>query len=204
MKEKSWQTAAEYLAERAKDPEYVERERKREEELKRLEEEYDRAEKPLVQDLEAAGFPVRSVYDFVNTTQSYQGALPILLDHLQRSYPAAIREGIARALAVPEARFAWPLLVRPYREEPNEQVKDGLAVAVANTADKSVADALIGLIREPQLGDSRLLLLGALPRLGIDRAREVLEELQTHPQLGKEARVLLRRLDRKRRTQKSE
>jgi hypothetical protein len=196
MKERKWVTAAEFLAERAKDPEYVERERKREEELKRLEEEYERAERPLVQDLKAAGFPVRSVYDFVNTTRSYRGALPILLDHLQRTYPPAIREGIARALAVREARFAWPLLVRLYREEPNAQVKDGLAVAVANTADKSVADELIGLIREPQLGDSRLLLLGALPRLGRDRAREMLEELQTDPRLGKEARIRLRRLDR--------
>jgi hypothetical protein len=59
-------------------------------------------------------------------------------------------------------------LVRLYREEPNEQVKDGLAVAVANTAHKSVADELIGLVREPQLGDSRVLLLVAPPRLGID------------------------------------
>jgi hypothetical protein len=42
------------------------------------------------------------------------------------------------------------------------------------------------------------LALGALPRLGIDRAREVLEELQTDPQLGKEARIQLRRLDRAR------
>jgi HEAT repeat protein len=196
MKERKWVTAAEFLAERAKDPEYVARERKRVEERKRLEEEYERAEKPLVQDLEAAGFPVRSVYDFVNTTRSYRGALPILLDHLQRSYPPVIREGIARALAVREARFAWPSLVRLYREEPNEQVKSGLAVAVANTADKSVAHELIGLIREPQLGDSRLLLLSALPRLGRDRARELLEELQTDPQLGKEARIRLRRLDR--------
>lgn len=202
MKKKEWITAEEYFAERAKDPEYVERERKREEELKRLEEEYDRAEKPLVQDLEAAGFPVRSVYDFVNTTQSYRGALPILLDHLQRPYPAAIREGIARALAVPEARLAWPVLARLYRDEANAQVKGGLAVAVANTADKSVADELIGLIREPQLGTSRVLLLSALPRIGIDRAREVLEELQTDPQLGKEARIQLRRLDRKKRSRK--
>ncbi len=197
MKEKSWQTAAEFLAELAKDPEYVERERKREEERKRLEEEYDRAGKPPVQELEAAGFPVRSVYDFVNTTRSYRGALPILLDHLQRPYPAAIREGIARALAVREARFPWPLLVTLFREEPNGQVGDGLGVAVANTADKSVAEELIGLIREPELDDSRVLLLGALPRLGIDRAREVLDELQTDPQLGREARILLRRLDRK-------
>jgi hypothetical protein len=88
-------------------------------------------------------------------------------------------------------------LVRLYREEPNGQVRDGLAVAVANTADKSVAEELIGLIREPELDDSRVLLLGALPRLGIDRAREVLDELQTDPQLGREARILLRRLDRK-------
>lgn len=53
-------TAAEAMAEFEKDPAFVERRRKREEELQRAEEEYARAEAPLVEALRMAGVPVSS------------------------------------------------------------------------------------------------------------------------------------------------
>ena len=59
-------------------------------------------------------------------------ALPNLVQHLPRDYPSPVRDGIARALAVPAARFAWPVVVRMYRQEPAGRVKDGLAVAISN------------------------------------------------------------------------
>ena len=128
-------TAAEFKAELERDPVWVEQRRQREEAFKRLEEEYARAEAPLVRELHAAGLTVGSAWDLVNTTTAYRQALPILLDHLHREYPDAIREGIARALAVPEAKFAWPVLVKLYREEEGPRTKDGLAVAICNIAD---------------------------------------------------------------------
>jgi hypothetical protein len=95
----------------------------------------------------------------------YPDALPILLEHLGRPYPDRVREGIARALAVRDAKFGWEALTRVYRhEEAGTDAKDGLAAAIAAVADDEVIDQVIGLARDATHGDSRLLLLRALAR----------------------------------------
>lgn len=155
--------------------------------------EWRRAEAPLVEDLNAGGFAVKSVWDLVNTSEPYPDALPILLDHLQRSYPSRVREGIARAMATPKARFAWDILTRSYREETATDAKDGLAVAVAAAADDDVIGDVISLARDRSLGPSRLLLLRVLERSGDSSATATLMDLATDPDLEKEIRVILRR-----------
>ena len=177
---------------------YVARKREQEEALQRKEEEYERAEAPLVQELREVGVLVRSAWDLVNRpVRYYPDALPILLSHLQRPYPDAIRDGIARALAVREAKFAWSTLAGLYRTEEGRRTKDGLAVAIANIADDETIDELIALARDPQNGDSRVLLLFALERSRLPHARQALIELGRDPVLEKEARIILRRLKRK-------
>jgi hypothetical protein len=44
------------------------------------------------------------VWDLVNTAESYSHLLDVLADHLTRPYQKRTREGIARALAVREAK----------------------------------------------------------------------------------------------------
>ena len=69
-------------------------------------------EEPLVAALTATGWPpsvrqcgeTRSVWDLVNTAEPYPHLLEPLADHLTRPYHKRTREGIARALAVREAR----------------------------------------------------------------------------------------------------
>lgn len=73
---------------------------------------FDRDEKPLIEALTAAGWAekvrqcgdTRSVWDFVNTAEPYPHLLEILAEHVIRPYHFRTREGIARALAVREAR----------------------------------------------------------------------------------------------------
>lgn len=200
MTNKTWITAAELKAKLNADPEFVaNRARKEEERLKR-EAEYRRAEAPLVDELRAAGFQVQSAWDLVNTPGSYPKAVPILLAHLPQAYPAAVREGIARALAVPETKAAgWDVLIRLYVAEAEDRVRDGLAVAIAATADDEVIGEVIGLAREPRHGSSRLLLLSALERSADPRARAALMDLGTDPELTKEVQIILRRLNRAKR-----
>jgi len=196
-------TAAELLAKLEQDPVWVEQRRQREEK-RRLEEEEDaREEAPVVQELRAAGAQVSSVWDLVNTRASYPELLPLLVDQLQRPYPDGVREGIARALAVPEATFAWPLLVRLYRQEPAGQVKNALALAVGNAADAKELEELIALTRDSQLGESRMLLLFGLDRSRDPRALRALRELATDPDLKKEIRFILRCRERKQRRQRA-
>jgi HEAT repeat protein len=137
-------------------------------------------------------FEVGSAWDLVNTSTPYPAALPILLEHLDRPYPDRVREGIARALAVRDAKFGWETLVRIYREEPSgSDAKDGLAVALAAVADDDVVEELISLARDPAHGESRILLLRGLKRSRAPQARAALEELSAEPMVGREARALL-------------
>jgi len=176
-----------------------ERRRLQEEERLKREAEYRLAEAPLVDELRAAGFQVQSAWDLVNTPGSYPKAVPILLAHLPRPYPAAVREGIARALAVREASCGWDVLTRLYREEHEVRAKDGLAVAIAAAANHELIGDVIALARDTSQGPSRLLLLGALERSADPRARTALMELGTDPELKKEIQVILRRLKKPKR-----
>ncbi|BAS27245.1 hypothetical protein [Limnochorda pilosa] len=192
-------TAAELMSKLNADPKFVVQRAKREEEHQKRVAEFRRAEAPLVEELRAAGFAVESVGSLLNTATPYPKALPILLEHLQRPYPGDVREVIARALAVPEAKFGWDVLTRLFRDErDDERAKDGLAVAIAAIADDQTIGEVIALARDPQHGSSRLLLLSALERSRDPRALAALMELETDPDLVKEIRVILRRLKRKR------
>ena len=193
-------TAAELLAKLNADPEFVAK-RAREEAVRlEREAEYRLAEAPLVDELRAAGFQVQSAWDLVNTPGSYPKAVPILLAHLPRSYPAAVREGIARALAVPDAKDpGWSVLIRLYVDEPEDRVRSGLAAAIASAADDEVMGDVIALARDARHGPSRLLLLNALERSTDPRARAALLNLGADPDLTKEIQVILRRLERAKR-----
>ncbi len=190
-------TAAELMAKLNADPEFVAKRAREEEERLKREAEYRRAEAPLVDELRAAGFQVQSAWDLVNTPGSYPKAVPILFAHLPRPYPAAVREGIARALAVPEARTrGWEVLTRLYAGEPETRVRSGLAAAIAAAADDEVIGDVIALTRDTRHGSSRLLLLSALERSADPRARAALMALRTDPDLVKEIQVILGRLKR--------
>lgn len=193
-------TAAELMAKLNADPEFVAKRSREEEERRKREAEYRLAEAPLVDELRAAGFQVQSVWDLVNTPASYPKAVPILLAHLPRPYPPAVREGIARALAVRETKApGWNVLTRLYIDEPEARVRGGLAAAIAATADDEVIGDVIALARDTRHGTSRVLLLTALERSADPRARAALMDLSTDPELTKEIQVILRRLKRAKR-----
>ncbi len=190
-------TAAELMAELQRDPVYRAQRHARDEAFRRREEELVRAEEPLVQALAEVGLEVRSVWDLVNKKKwHYPEAVPVLLDHLQRPYPDAIRDGIARALAVPEARSEWDVLTRQYREEHGLRAKDGLAVAIAAAATDDVIEDVIELARDRGHGTSRLLLLRALDKSKDTRSYQALMELGADPDLHKEIQIILRRKKR--------
>lgn len=191
-------TAAELMSKLNADPEFVARRAREEDERQKRVDELRRALSPLLDDLRAAGCSVASASDL--TADPYPAAapqpkaLPILLAHLQRQYPVDARELIARALAVPEAKFGWDVLTQLYRDEHEERAKDGLAVAIAATADDELIGDVIALAGDTRHGPSRLLLLSALERSADSRAKATLMELATDPDLEKEIQVILRRL----------
>lgn len=167
---------------------------------------YDLAERAIVLDLKKAGVKVSSVWDLVNMAKPYPAAIQVLITHLQRQYPDRVLEGVARALAVKEARPFWPILERTYRKWNDPTgfgAKAGLACALAVTAHDDVADQLLRLLRDPRQGDSRGLLLSGLGKLRAVSVEEVLTELEKDPVLSREVQAMLRRRRSRRVQQRS-
>lgn len=169
---------------------------RRRQETQRKAVEWARAEVPLVEELRNAGARVSSVWDLVNTKDRYPQLVPILFAHLDRPYPQKVREGIARALAVPESRYRWDELVNRYLAEtdttPNG-MKWALHLAVAAAADVSVLDTLIKLACDRRHGRNRALFIDALARINDPRAKAALAELANDPDLTDDVRRLKKR-----------
>lgn len=150
---------------------------------------------PILRELSEKGYNVESVWDLTHYEGSYEKAIPLLLKHLLLPYSDTTRDSLARALAIKEAKYAWPILVDEYRKAPvgkglvapNDtkefrwQAKDGLACALATIVDASTLDTLISLIKDPQNGDSRTLLLPGLKKTRSEIAKAVLWELVEDP-----------------------
>lgn len=145
-------------------------------------------QKRLLQELSDVGIKLDSVWDLVNRKVPYPQAVPILLRHLALPYSDHIREGIARSLAIPDAKDAWPIFVEEYRKAP-EGVEDGiargakvgLACALNATVDSERMDELISLVKDKTLGETRVVLLHALRRSRLAVAKKALQEVADDP-----------------------
>lgn len=187
------ETAAEFQARLEADPEFVARreERRRARAQKRAA--FREAERPLLDDLHRIGLNADSVWDLVNTSHPYPEALPILAEHLSRPYPDRVRAGIARALAVRDARFAWERLRDLYVAEPvGTETDEALAVALGEACDDSVLEELVELAKDDRRGGKRLMLVSALLRSRTELARETLQELADHPVFEEELKAISR------------
>lgn len=149
MAKAEWRTAAEIMAERERDPEWVARRDAREAEMREKEARYLEEETPLREDLHRLGYPVKWVWDFVNAKKNYYlSAIPTLIEHLQRPYSDEVREGIARSLAMREARgTAGGAIVAVLGESGlGDQLRWALANTLTTVADRSNRDAIKALL----------------------------------------------------------
>lgn len=172
-------SADELMAQLAADPER----RAAEAELDRANaERYERikaSEAPLLKDLAKVGVVIDEVFDLVNTSEPYPAALPVLLEHLKSwDYPAVPLEGMARALVTPDSGFAYRDLIELYeRHHEFENVRDGLALAIARAASRDDEAEVESLMRDEAMGGSRLFLLGFFERVHQRRDRERLKQV---------------------------
>jgi hypothetical protein len=173
---------------------------RRRQEVQRKAVEWARAEAPLVQELRAAGAQVLSVWDLVNTKDRYPQLIPILFEHLDQPYPDRVREGIARALAVPESRLRWDELVSRYLADSDTTTKGMkwlLHLSIAAAADVTVLDTLIRLACDRRHGRNRALFVDALARIGDPRAQATLAALAGDPDLADDVRRVTKKQKRR-------
>jgi hypothetical protein len=148
-------TAKELRARLESNPEWVERQRRKDEHFEALNELLRQDEASLVTDLAAVGWPVESVWDLVNTSKSYPEAIPVLLQHLPRPYHKRTREGIVRALAVLEAEgLAGPAILRELQRETDENLRWVLANTLCIVATPEEAQGIRDLLADPGYADT--------------------------------------------------
>jgi hypothetical protein len=181
-------TAGELMNRLQSDPEWVRENARREAEFKarveQLESEMAPEEKPLLADLASVGIQVETVWDLVNAKWDYPAAIPILAAHLQQVRHPRVREGIARALTVPEARGAAARVILAELQRADNSSSEmqcaigrpsearwALANALTVVADKSMADAIEALIADDRYADVRERLKTALAKLSTRRER---------------------------------
>jgi hypothetical protein len=159
-------------------------------------------ETPILNDLKSVGIDVGSVWELVNRSDPYPEAIRVLLKHLLLPYEDRTREGIARALAAsePDVINAWPLLLDQYRRAPIGKgikapgetelfdlgAKDGLACALPAAVTDSTLEQMIALLKDPQQGSSRILMLSSLRYSKNPLAFQALQELVFDPELTEE------------------
>jgi hypothetical protein len=161
-------TAQEWEEDLANDPEYQAMMRQKVQELQELADALRRDEAPLVEALRSVGRKIegreiQSAWDLVNTAESYPDLLPILAEHLGRNYDLRIREGIARALAVKEARNAYVprvLLEELKRQTDPSQGINSFRWALINTlvfiGHRSMAPEVRELLLDPRYESVKL------------------------------------------------
>jgi hypothetical protein len=197
MSKRTTETAAELTARLNADPAYLARKRAQEDIRLRQAIADAEAEAPVVEALRKCGLDVDSVWRLVNMPNTYDHAIHVLADQLQRPYPDRVLEGVARAMAIPAAREVWNEMISVFRawNDPTAfGAKAGLANAIAAAADDSVIEDVIQLIQERQHGDNRALLLTALGRSRDPNAHRALEESMVEGSLRHEAERQLRRV----------
>ena len=181
-------TAGELMAELESDPQWVAERDKREQESRERGDRLRREQKPLLKDLAQVGYELESVWDLVNTPTGYPTAVPVLIEHLQRSYHRRIREGIVRALTVPFARDAVPVLLQVFRSaEPDLRWVIGNALSIAATAED--CPAILPLIADKAYGESRDMLVHVIAK-GPDAVDRLIAYLDD-PELAVESIIAL-------------
>lgn len=183
------QTAAELMAELNADPVFQAAQAESDKRRLKIVAKLKVASKPLDDALRAiCPLVTDGVWDLVNTRERYDEALPILYEHLTKDYPDEILDGIARALAVPQALPYRPTFISLFRRDPpvTEGFRYGLGLAIANTTVPDNLQETIELAKDRSLGDSRLALLFAFKRSRKPEVRQVIEELSSDPDLAKE------------------
>jgi hypothetical protein len=181
--------AEEHRKQLERDSEYLRRRAEQEKVMAERRAYLSEAASPILADLASVGIVTDDVWKIRTEKKENAKAIPILLDHLQRSYPSIIRAGIAQRLAVRASRkIGWKILVNEYRKTDisDDHVKQSLASALAGASDDSVIDDLIGLAKDKSQGDSRILLLRGIRRSRRPEARQAIEDLANDPDLAKE------------------
>src|SRR5438477_5442439 len=118
---------------------------------------------PLVAQLIARGFDVKTPADLFNKRMNYRSVIPTLIEWLPRISNPAVKADVAHALSVKWAKpAAIPVLLHEFERADDDILRWAIANALEVVADDSAFDQIARWAVDPQYGDARQMLVLAL------------------------------------------
>jgi hypothetical protein len=197
MKKKKQMTTAELKAKLKRDPNYQKFLHDKELQWKEADRKSSIEQKQLILDIKKSGIKVSSIWDLVNTNATYKNTIPVLINHLSKSYCDATKQGIIRALAVKEAKgIAGKVLLEEFYKIPKENYD--LRWAIGNTmtmviTEKEV-DEVIKIVIDKSNGKYRSIFVEALSKFKTEKVIRVLTSLMDDKEISLRVAKVLKRI----------
>jgi HEAT repeat protein len=147
---------------------------------KQIELERTKEYKGLIDELADLDIKINSIWDLVNTKSKYPKAIPVLMKYLPLVNYVRNKEGIVRALTVPEAKgLVVPLLVKEYLQLPidKENLRWVIGNAVSATITESEVANIFPIVLNKENGLSRQMFVTAMGKIKTDNVKSVLLQL---------------------------
>lgn len=187
-------TAAEVMAELESDPTYLASQKALEVARERDIEQYQAAAREVIADLAKQGIVVGAIGDLCARARPYPEAVPVLVRWLPLVQNAELRADLIRALAVPWAGSAAPLLVREFEaaDDPSGTgVRWLLGSAIEAVASQDISEEMLRLSMNRQYGRAREMVVLGLRKCGGERVIDALMTLLTDEQVAGHAVMAL-------------
>lgn len=152
----------------------------------------------IIEELKKVGIDIKDIYDLVNTDKSYPEAIPVLMQLLEEGITNIVnREGIIRALAIPEAKGKiGSLLIEEFYKIPSENLL--LRWTVGNTMEVVISDddidEVIKIVADKTNGMSRQMFALALGKVPSGKSEDVLIQLLDDEEIAPHALEALGKL----------
>lgn len=152
----------------------------------------------LVEALREIGMDVDNVYDLVDTSARYEQGVPVLMEWLPKATGLNEQEGIARALTVPWASEAVPVLIASF-EDAHAKGGElswvyGNAIGVAWKPEH--LDGILEIVEDRRFGTARAMIIYGLAKRKNARVADVIVDLLDDKSVRKQVlHYLLRRPD---------
>jgi hypothetical protein len=178
-------TVGEYLDLMEKDPEYVKRKEKQEQEHLKAIAALQAESSAFVQECSRFGYDIKSPGGLAKEKNLDPDLIPIMIKYLSEpQYSKGFRLGLASSLLVPEAAPHFNDILDLFKKEQDEHVRCPLGEALSAAAKKQDnLDVIESLIYDKEIGPDRSLLLDAVKRMKGEQRERALAFAREDPEL---------------------
>lgn len=155
------------------------------------------ASEPIRRELIDLGFEIESLEDLHQQNKPYVAAIPVLVQWLPRVENEAVKEVIVRALSIPASRgVANETLLREFVRilDSESSLKWAIGNAISVIGQKSDCATICDIVKRPEHGIARQMLVVAIGKLCSEDSEDVLLSLLNDAEVAGHVAIALGRV----------